>query len=110
MRSLLPLRKEDQPMERIATTPFGGARMCAEIFSLQSAVAKRQHALKTEGSGNDAGTADKWQLLRALTEARVAYGLSDRTLAVLEALTSFHPDRLLDGRNPIIVFPSNVEL
>ena len=97
-------------MERIATTPFGGARMCAEIFSLQSAVAKRQHALKTEGSGNDAGTADKWQLLRALTEARVAYGLSDRTLAVLEALTSFHPDRLLDGRNPIIVFPSNIEL
>ena len=97
-------------MERIATTPFGGARMCAEIFSLQSAVAKRQSALRQAGAGNNAGTADKWQLLRALTEAREAYGLSDRTLAVLEALASFHPDRLLDGRNPIIVFPSNAEL
>lgn len=97
-------------MERIATTPFGGARMCAEIFSLQSAVAKRQSALRQADAGNDAGTADKWQILRALAEAREAYGLSDRTIAVLEALASFHPSRLLDGRNPIIVFPSNAEL
>ncbi|PWE55697.1 replication initiation protein [Metarhizobium album] len=97
-------------MERLATTPFGGARMRADIFSLQAAIARRQQVLK-KGEGNDeTGSADKWQLLRALTEARDAYGLSDRTLCVLEALTSFHGERVLDGRNPIIVFPSNTEL
>ncbi|TCL71260.1 plasmid replication protein RepC [Rhizobium sp. BK251] len=97
-------------MERLATTPFGGARMRADIFMHQTEVARRQQALKEGKGGNDQGAADKWQLLRALTEAREAYGLSDRTLAVLEALASFHSDRELDGRAPIVVFPSNVEL
>src|SRR5690606_5932906 len=52
----------------------------------------------------------KWQLLRALTEARAAYNLSDRTICVLDALLSFHQARELDGSEPIIVFPSNAEL
>lgn len=97
-------------MERLATTPFGGARFRADIFCLQQAVTRRQERLKNGEGGNDTGIADKWQLLRALTEARVAYGLSDRAITVLEALTSFHTDRMLDGSAPIIVFPSNAEL
>ena len=97
-------------MERLATTPFGGAPMRMEIFALQTRVARRQQALQEGQGGNDGGTADKWQLLRALTEARAAYGLSDRAIAVLEALVSFHGERVLDGSRPIVVFPSNAEL
>ncbi|MDF1632695.1 plasmid replication protein RepC [Mycoplana sp. MJR14] len=96
--------------ERLATTPFGGGRMTARVFAMQKHVADTQARLAADGGGNENGTSEKWQLLRALTEARVQYGLSDRTLAVLEALLSFHPDRILDGRAPIVVFPSNAEL
>jgi replication initiation protein RepC len=97
-------------MERLATTPFGGAPMRAEIFALQAKVARRQQALEAGEGGNDQGVADKWQLLRALTEARGVYGLTDRAITVLEALASFHGERVLDGSRPIIVFPSNAEL
>lgn len=94
--------------ERFATTPFGGARMRASNFLQQEAVSQRRAALKS--GGNDTATAEKWQLIRALSEARGSYGLSDRALAVLEALLSFHPERELDGSSPIVVFPSNAEL
>ena len=97
-------------MERLATTPFGGAPFRPQTFALQTRVARRQEALKAGEGGNDTGTADKWQLIRALTEAREVFGLSDRSITVLEALASFHPERTLDGAQPIIVFPSNVEL
>ncbi len=96
--------------EQLATTPFGGGRMSARLFARQAAVAKRQEEIRQGQGGNDGGAADKWQLLRALTEARVAYGLGDRTIMLLEALASFTPERELDGSKPIIVFPSNREL
>ena len=53
----------------------------------------------------------KWDILRDLTEARHVYQLSDRALAVLQALLSFHPETELnsDGRN-LVVFPSNAAL
>ncbi|RWX81792.1 replication initiation protein [Neorhizobium lilium] len=97
-------------VERLATTPFGGAPFSARNFSLRAEVERRQERLRSGESGNQTGTAEKWQLIRALTEAREAYGLSDRSISVLEALTSFHQDRELDGKTPIIVFPSNAEL
>ena len=53
---------------------------------------------------------DKWAILRDLTEARAAFDVSDRDLAVLSALISFHPHAsLLDGDSPV-VFPSNATL
>lgn len=94
--------------ERFATTPFGGGRMSAAIFQQREQVNRRRAALKQ--GGNDTGRTEKWQLIRALSEARTAFGLSDRTIAVLEALLSFHQERELDGSEPIIVFPSNAEL
>lgn len=97
-------------MERIVTTPFGGGRVSARIFAAQARTAERQEKLKAGEGGNDSGRADKWQLLRAVTEARRALGLGDRTICVLEALVSFNTDRELDGSAPIIVFPSNREL
>jgi replication initiation protein RepC len=94
--------------ERFATTPFGGGRMSAAIFQQRERVDRQRAALRQ--GGNDTGKAEKWPLIRALSEARSAFGLSDRTIAVLEALLSFHQERELDGSAPIIVFPSNAEL
>lgn len=96
--------------ERLATTPFGGGRMRADIFALQQRTAHRQAAIATGGTGDNSSQNDKWELLRSLTDARSRYGLSDRALTVLDALLSFHPERILDGSRPIIVFPSNQEL
>lgn len=98
--------------ERFATTPFGGGRISASSFLHREAVDRQRAALKegADGRPNDTGRADKWQLMRALSEARAAFGLSDRTLTVLEALLSFHSGREIDGAEPVIVFPSNAEL
>ncbi|PYB71971.1 replication initiation protein [Rhizobium wuzhouense] len=97
-------------MDRLATTPFGGGRMSARLFSRQASVSEKQEKLRAGDGGNDTGGGDKWQLLRALTEARAHFGLSDRAIGLLEALVSFTTDRILDGSKPIIVFPSNREL
>lgn len=97
--------------ERFATTPFGGGRISVSSFLRREKIDQRRRSLKQERrGGNDTGAADKWQLLRALTEARAAFNLSDRTICVLEALLSFHPETELNGSAPIIVFPSNAEL
>jgi replication initiation protein RepC len=100
----------DGSMEKVATTPFGGARLTARNFALRADMEQRQTRLRQGEAGNETGTAEKWQLIRALSEARTVWGLSDRAIAVLEALASFHGDRQLDGRAAIIVFPSNTEL
>jgi len=96
--------------ERFATTPFGGGRISASSFLRREEIDQRRREIKSAKGSNDTGSAEKWQLLRALTEARAAFNLSDRTITVLEALLSFHPARELDGSQPIIVFPSNAEL
>ncbi len=54
--------------------------------------------------------ADKWALLRDLTAARAIFGVSDRDLAVLSALISFHPQAELADGGALIVFPSNASL
>ncbi len=100
-------------MTRFATTPFGARTLSAVSMQMQERVARKQQKQREEretGGSNTALGVDKYQLLRALTEAREAYHLSDRTIAVLEALLSFHPSKQLDGAEPIIVFPSNAEL
>jgi replication initiation protein RepC len=96
--------------ERVGTTPFGGGKMSARLFKRQFDVAERQQALQGCEGGNETGRADKWRLLRALTEAKTHYGLNDRAIALLEAMASFAAERELDGSRPIIVFPSNREL
>ena len=51
----------------------------------------------------------KWNLLHAACAARVALGLSERALMVLDALLSFHPETALMG-GALVVFPSNEAL
>ena len=58
---------------------------------------------------DSAPAADKWTILRDLTTGREAFGLTDRNLAVLSALLSFHPSRDLRG-GALTVFPSNASL
>jgi replication initiation protein RepC len=102
--------KGTEMTDKFATTPFGGARLTVRHFARQNWVKERQTKLSTVQDKTDGDKVDKWQLLRALTEARHVYDLSDRSITVLEALTSFHQARELDGASPIIVFPSNTEL
>ncbi len=92
--------------DRFATSPFGGRSLSHAIFAVQEKTARAREKLNETG-GNQP---EKWALLRSLTEARAAFFLSDRTIAVLEALLSFYPETMLDGSAPLIVFPSNAEL
>ncbi|WP_051927442.1 plasmid replication protein RepC [Ruegeria halocynthiae] len=53
---------------------------------------------------------DKWELLRDLCTARHTFEVTDRDLAVLNALVSFHPNAALSDNDSLIVFPSNAAL
>lgn len=49
----------------------------------------------------------KWELLRDLSKAQAAFGISDRDLTVLQGLLSFFPGDTLGGDAEMVVFPSN---
>ncbi|MBD3787422.1 MAG: replication initiation protein RepC [Sphingomonadales bacterium] len=87
-------------MQHISTTPFGRRQV---TYGLLAARALAEAPLPDS-------TPDKWALLKDLTAARAAFGVSDRDLAVLSALLSFHPQAELGGDAPTIVFPSNSAL
>jgi replication initiation protein RepC len=55
-------------------------------------------------------TVDKWRLYRWLCEARQRLGVTDRAMALLNALLSFHPHSELSEETGLIVFPSNAQL
>lgn len=82
------------------TTPFGRRPMTLGMFSSQ--VASRR--IEPDKS------VEKWKLYRALCEARPLLGVSDRALAVMNALLSFYPKNELSEENGLVVFPSNVQL
>lgn len=51
---------------------------------------------------------NKWEALREIGVARTALGLSDRDIAVLQALISFHPQTVLGGNSAeLVVHASN---
>lgn len=100
-----------------AASPFGSAPLSFAAFSLarrlddrRTAAQARQESSEGAPAGNDAGTADKWRLMTALSTARPLMNLSDRSLAVLTALVSALPGRELRADEGQIVFPSNAEL
>lgn len=84
-------------MGYIPVTPF---RRLVEAAHLE------QHRQATAPI-TDAGV-NKWEVLRELGVARTRFGLSDRDVAVLQALISFHPGTILTGRP--IVYPSNATI
>ncbi|MGR3366276.1 MAG: plasmid replication protein RepC [Sagittula sp.] len=84
-------------MEYTPVTPFRR--------TIDAAILKHQAA--TQEDLPPAG-ANKWEVLRELAAARVAFGLSDRDLTVLQALVSFHQATILGGNDSeLIVHPSN---
>lgn len=87
-------------IEHISTTPFGRR-------SLTRAMIAGQRAAENCPTG---ASANKWQLFRAVCEAKAMLGASDRALAVLNALLSFHPDTDLVEGERLVVFPSNAQL
>lgn len=50
---------------------------------------------------------NKWELLRELSKAQAAFGVSERDLSVIQGLLSFFPADALGGNAEMIVFPSN---
>ncbi len=84
----------------MTTTPFGQRAMTPALIASMDAANDRPALPHI----------DKWEVLRNLTTARLAFGVTDRDLAVLSALISFHPDKVLGDNAPLIVFPSNASL
>ncbi|MDL2406163.1 plasmid replication protein RepC [Rhizobium calliandrae] len=82
------------------TTPFGRRPVTLALVRRQQSVAEIE-------AGK---TAQKWKVFRDASEARERLGLQDRSLAVLDALLSFHPDNELREGAQLIVFPSNAQL
>lgn len=114
------------------TTPFGRGRYSASQFSAQAAIVGLIDAARTPGESagpsNRPVAVNKWRLFRTLTAIREELGLSDRSLSLLNALLSFHPETALtlparpgagEGDAPddpdaggsapcdLVVFPSN---
>lgn len=88
-------------MDYTPVTPF---RRMVSAAQLQHQARARQQDLPETG-------VNKWEILRELAAARTVFGLSDRDLAVLQALISFHPEPILDpGKGVLIVHPSNAAI
>jgi replication initiation protein RepC len=83
----------------LPTTPFGRRAMALAHIASQMAAKHRPPE----------GVANKWQVFQDLCTAKLRLGLPDRSLTVLEALLTFHPETVLTGAD-LIVFPSNDRL
>jgi replication initiation protein RepC len=82
------------------TTPFGRRTMTFGMLATQ--ILSRDI--------DPAKSVDKWKIYRALCEARPLLGITDRALAVLNALLSFYPQNELTDKSNLVVFPSNTQL
>ena len=83
----------------LPTTPFG-----RRPFTLAQVAS--QTAAKTRSPDK---VVHKWNLFRAICVAKDRIGVSERALAVLDALLTFHPENALTGEG-LVVFPSNAQL
>ncbi|MER9548363.1 plasmid replication protein RepC [Mesorhizobium sp. M0322] len=84
----------------ISTTPFGRRPMTLGMISSQ---------VTARAVPKDV-TVHKWHVFQDIKDARIALGATDRALAILDALLSFHPDTALCGDSELIVWPSNEQL
>lgn len=64
----------------------------------------------TAQNAPEGAAAHKWRVFRDIKEARFALGATDRALAILDALLSFHPETAFYGDSALIVWPSNEQL
>lgn len=80
-----------------STTPFGQRPLSLAMVAARAVA---------EAGPRDA-MAEKWKVFDNLRDAKVALGISDRALSVLNALLTFHQDTTLQLGSVLIVFPSN---
>ncbi|CAH1696386.1 Putative replication protein C [Hyphomicrobiales bacterium] len=83
----------------IPTTPFGRRSLTLAHVASQ-VVAKTRPPEKA---------VHKWNVFRAICTAKNSLGVTERALAVLDALLTFHPETVLTGEG-LVVFPSNQQL
>jgi replication initiation protein RepC len=83
-----------------STTPFGRRPLTLAMVASQ-VVAK---------ACPPKAAVHKWQVFHAICEGRATLGVTDRALAVLNALLTFHPETTLTGEGDVTVFPSNDQL
>jgi replication initiation protein RepC len=83
----------------LPTTPFG--RRSLSLAQIASQMVAKQRPPEA--------VAHKWNIFRALCTARSRLGLSERSLTVLNALLTFHPETVLSG-DDLVVFPSNEQI
>ncbi|MEO6380556.1 MAG: plasmid replication protein RepC [Nitrobacter sp.] len=82
------------------TTPFGRRSLTlAHVASQMVATARPPEKV-----------VHKWKIFHAICTARPRLGVSERSLSVLNALLTFHPETALTGDDDLIVFPSNHQL
>jgi replication initiation protein RepC len=79
------------------TTPFG--RRSLKLAHVAAQV--------TAASRSPDQVVHKWKTFHAICSARGRLGVSERSLSVLNALLTFHPETALSGSDDLIVFPSN---
>jgi len=82
-----------------STTPFGRRTLTLAHVASQ-AIAKERPPEKA---------VHKWHVYQAICTAKTPLGVTERALAVLNALLTFHPETALTG-DGLIVFPSNEQL
>jgi len=87
-------------MQTVTTTPFGRRPVTAGQIEL-SALAARPAPVPA---------VDKWEVIQDLSLARAAFGVSDRTLSVLNVLVGVHARRELAEGDMLIVYASNATL
>ena len=83
----------------IPTTPFGRRPLTLAHVATQAAAKSRPVDKAVH----------KWQVFRDICAAKIKLRVSERALAVLDALLTFHPETALSGE-ALIVFPSNTQL
>ena len=98
-------------MTHIQPTTSAFGRRPVTRAQIMTQIAVKQAQARPE---HEQGGVHKWAVLRMLGEIRDSLGVSDRSLGVLSALLSFHPETALtfaageqEGERGLIVFPSN---
>jgi|JI10StandDraft_1071094.scaffolds.fasta_scaffold29644_3 replication initiation protein RepC len=98
-----------------AIAPFGQRSLTLGQIASRTLNKQKGRRAPEEGAKT---SLNKWHIFRTLTEIRESLGLSDRSLALLNALLTFFPEEELDfedDQDPresvrLVVFPSNRQL
>lgn len=82
------------------TTPFGRRPVTLALVRRQTSMAEIKQGK----------TADKWKVFRDVAAAMDPLGIHSNSVAVLDALLTFHPKNELCQDDSLVVFPSNTQL